>query len=117
MNDFLTGSQKYYLYPAGARNKALIQQLRAYSNPVAGLRGLARILLAEFIHAASGIHDFLFAGEKWMTTGTNFHVQISTQSGACDEAIATAASDGNFLVFRVDAGFHDSLWFEKLSPF
>lgn len=70
---------------------------------------LARVFLAEFIHATGGIHDFLFTGEKRMATGADFHVQIPAQGGARDEAVATAASHGDFLIFGVDTGFHASL--------
>lgn len=64
------------------------------------------VLLAESFHAAGAIHDFLFAGIKRVAGGTNLNIKIVAQGRARGEGVAAGASDLNFLIFRVDAGFH-----------
>jgi hypothetical protein len=64
------------------------------------------VLLAEPFHAAGAVHDFLFAGVKRVAGGTNLNIKIVAQGRAGGEGIAAGASDLDFLIFRVDTGFH-----------
>jgi hypothetical protein len=73
------------------------------------LCGFASVFFTELVYTSGGIDDFLFAGKKRMATGTDFYMQIPAQGGACDEAVATAAGHSDFLIFRVDARFHECL--------
>src|SRR5882724_4520488 len=68
--------------------------------------GLLGVLLAEFLHAAGGVHDLLLAGVERVAIRADFHVQGLAQRGAGLEGIPATAGDGNFLVFWVDLGLH-----------
>ena len=83
---------------------------------VAGCCLFAGVFLLEFAHAAFGVHDLLFAGVKRMALRTYFDMQFLAQGGACRERIPAGANDLDFLVFRVNVGFHSApqaLQFEK----
>src|SRR6202021_558371 len=68
-----------------------------------------RILLAEFIDATAGIHNFLLAGVERMAVGANFDLQILANGRARLEMVAAGASDRDDFVFWVNAGFHGNL--------
>ena len=68
----------------------------------------ACVFLAELIDATACVHGLLLAGIERMAVGTHFKLQISA-SRARSKRVATAASHGDFFVFRMNAGFHDCL--------
>src|SRR5216683_7223088 len=68
-----------------------------------------RILLAEFIDATAGIHNFLLAGVERMAIGANFDLQILANGRARLEMVAAGASDRDDFIFWMDAGFHRNL--------
>src|ERR1700688_306454 len=70
-----------------------------------------RVLLAEFVDAAAGIHNFLLARVERMAVGTNFDLQILSDGRTGLELVPTGTSDRDLFVFRVDAGFHRNLEF------
>jgi hypothetical protein len=69
--------------------------------------GLA-VFLAEFLNAAGGVHDLLGAGVERVALGADFNVQRLAHGGAGCELVAAATVYGDFLVFRMDIGFHFS---------
>src|ERR1700676_4353890 len=68
-----------------------------------------RILLAEFIDAPAGIHNFLLAGIERMAVGANFNLQILANGRASLELVAAGAGDRDDFVIRMNAGFHGNL--------
>jgi hypothetical protein len=69
--------------------------------------GLASVLLTEFFHASSGVNNLLLAGVERVASGADFHGKsIFAQGGACQEGIAAAAGNGDFLISGVNFGFH-----------
>ena len=67
------------------------------------------VLLAEFIDAAAGIHNFLLARVERMAIGANFDLQIMADGRAGLELIAAGTSDCDDFIFGMDAGFHRNL--------
>jgi hypothetical protein len=86
--------------PRTARTAALETDLRL---------GGRRVLLAEFIHAAAGVDDFLLARVERMAIRTNFDLQIVAYGGASLERIAACAGDVDRFVFGMNVGFHENL--------
>jgi hypothetical protein len=68
--------------------------------------GRCRVLFAELIDAAAGVHNFLLAGVERMAVGTNFDLQILTDGRTRLEFVATGARDRDLFVIGMDAGFH-----------
>src|SRR5438270_7818646 len=65
----------------------------------------AAIALGEFFHAAGRVHEFLFAGEKRMTSGADTDSNVTTRRARfIDRAART--DDICLLIFRVNACFH-----------
>jgi len=65
----------------------------------------AAVALGEFFHATGRVHEFLFAGEKWMTSGADTDSNVATRrAGVIDRA--ARASDICLMVFWVNACFH-----------
>src|SRR5271169_5846749 len=73
------------------------------------LRGGRRVLLAKFVDAATGVHDFLLAGVKRMAVRADFYLQVVSDGRASLELIPASASDGDVMVFGMNAGFHRNL--------
>jgi hypothetical protein len=71
--------------------------------------GFRRVLLAEFIDAAAGIHNFLLARVERMAIGANFDLQILANGRASLEMVAAGASDRDDFVIWMNAGFHGNL--------
>src|SRR5258708_26585731 len=65
-----------------------------------------RILPAEALHAASGIHKLLLAGEERMACRADFHVDISLMGRACRKAAAAGAHNANFVVSGMNSCLH-----------
>jgi len=65
----------------------------------------AAIALGEFFDATGRVHEFLFAGEKRMTSGADTDSNVTTRrAGVIDRA--AGADDICFVIFWVNAGFH-----------
>jgi hypothetical protein len=74
-----------------------------------GFRGGIGVLLGETLDAASGVDEFLLAGEKWVAVGADFDVQtFALDCGAGLEVVAAGAVDGNGMIVRMNTGLHDS---------
>src|SRR5881275_3234016 len=65
----------------------------------------AAVTSGKFLHPPGGIHKFLFACEKWMTSRTNTDLNIAT-SGAGVIHRAACAHHIGLVIFWMDAGFH-----------
>src|SRR5437016_684278 len=65
----------------------------------------AAIALGEFFHATGRVHEFLFAGEKRMTSGTNTDSNVTTRR-ACLVDRAARADDICLVILWVNACFH-----------
>ena len=65
--------------------------------------------MTEFVNAASGVDDLLCARVKRVAFRTDFDAQRGLRHrGACLEAVAATASYDDFVVIRMDVGFHFS---------
>src|SRR6185369_7985948 len=72
-----------------------------------GFRGLFfGVPPVKAIDAARSIDQFLLTGKKRMAGRTNFHVQVVFTGGTSLEGLATGAGNCNFLIFRMNSGFH-----------
>ena len=71
-----------------------------------GPRGFgAAITAGEFFHAPGGIDELLFAGEKWMASGTNTDLNIATRrAGVIHRAART--DDVGLVILWMNARFH-----------
>ncbi len=65
----------------------------------------ATVTAGKLFNAPGGINKLLFAGEKWMTSGTNTDLNIAT-SGAGVIHRAACAHHIGLVIFWMDAGFH-----------
>ncbi len=70
---------------------------------------LFAVAFVEPIDASRRIHQFLLAGEKRMTSGTDFNVQIALFGGASLKSFPTGAGDCNLVICRMNFWFHYSL--------
>src|SRR5215470_14131466 len=68
-----------------------------------GFRGVA---LPEFLDAPGSVDDLLLASIERMARRADFDVQRLVHGRAGGERVATAASDLNLAVLRVNTGFH-----------
>src|SRR5947207_13233356 len=65
----------------------------------------AAIALGEFFYATGRVHEFLFAGEKRMTSSANTDSNVTTRrAGVIDRA--ARADDIGFVILWVNACFH-----------
>src|SRR5436309_271509 len=63
------------------------------------------VALGEFFHATGRVHEFLFAGEKRMTSGADTDSNVSARrAGVIDRP--ACAHDIGFLILWVNACFH-----------
>jgi len=71
-----------------------------------GPRGFgAAVTPGEFFHASGGIDELLFAGEKWMASGTNTDLNIATRrAGVIHRAART--DDVGLVILWMNARFH-----------
>ena len=67
----------------------------------------AAVSLGEFFNATGGIHEFLFAGEKRMTSGADTDSNVAASRAGVIHRSARANHVG-FVVFWMDAFFHSS---------
>jgi hypothetical protein len=67
----------------------------------------AAITASKFFNATGGVHEFLLAGEKRMTSGadTDFNI-VTGRAGMIDGA--ARANDVGFQIFRMYVRFHVS---------
>jgi hypothetical protein len=72
-----------------------------------GFRGvLFGVPPVKSIDAPCGVDQLLLTGKKRMAGRTNFHVQIVFAGGTGLKGLATGAGNCDFLVFRMNSGFH-----------
>src|SRR6476646_5476424 len=71
--------------------------------PYTGLH--VAIAARELLDSASGIDEFLFAGEKRMARGANTDLQPLTRRTRV-VGRATGAGDGGFFILGMNVGFH-----------
>jgi len=65
----------------------------------------ATVALGEFFNATGGVHEFLLAGEKWMTSSADTDSNVATgRAGVINRA--TRTDDIGFVIFWVNAWFH-----------
>jgi hypothetical protein len=64
------------------------------------------VFLAEFLNAASGVHDLLLTRVERMALGANLDVQVFARGGASLELVAAAAGNVDFSVVWVNVRFH-----------
>jgi len=69
-------------------------------------RFLARVTLAEFLDAACGVDDLLFACIERVACRAHFDVQRLVDRRARRKRVAAAARHLDFAVLRMDTGFH-----------
>src|SRR3989440_3567117 len=62
----------------------------------------AAIALGEFFHATGRVHEFLFAGEKRMTSGADTNSNVAARR-ACLVDRAARADDIGFVILWVNA--------------
>jgi hypothetical protein len=67
----------------------------------------AAVALGEFFHAAGRVHEFLFAGEKRMTSGANTDSNVAASRAGVIHRAARANHVG-LMIFWMDACFHSS---------
>jgi len=65
----------------------------------------AAIPAGEFFHASGGIDELLFAGEKWMASGTNTDLNIPTRRAGVIHR-AARAHDIGLVILWMNACFH-----------
>src|SRR3984893_1124122 len=65
----------------------------------------AAIALGEFFDATGRVHEFLFAGEKRMTSGANTDSNVTTRRAGLIDC-AACADDIGFVILWVNACFH-----------
>jgi hypothetical protein len=99
------------LTPASVLYYRVKTYLPDYLAFAAGLLGFRRrpVLLAEFIDAAAGIHNFLLARVERMAIGAHFDLQIMADRRASLELIAAGAGHCDDFIFWMDIGFHRNL--------
>src|SRR5437660_9522346 len=67
----------------------------------------AAVALGEFFDATGRVDEFLFAGEKRMTSGADTDSNVASgRAGVIDRA--ARANDVGFVIFWVNACFHSS---------
>ena len=65
----------------------------------------AAVTAGEFFYASGGIDELLFTREKWMASGTNTDLNITTRrAGVIDRA--AGADDIGLVIFWMNARFH-----------
>ena len=67
---------------------------------------LLAITPIETIHASRRVNQLLFARKKRMASRTNLNVQIPFARRARLKSLAASASHSDFLIFRMNSGFH-----------
>ena len=65
----------------------------------------AAIALGEFFHATGRVYEFLFAGEKRMTSGADTDSNVTTRRASLIDR-AARADDIGFMILWVNACFH-----------
>src|SRR2546421_8296204 len=80
-----------------------------------GLGGSLAIAPIESIHASRGVYQLLLAGKERVARRTNFHVQIALLRRTRLKSLAARAGDCDFVIFRMNSGFHFSSYLTLLS--
>ncbi len=67
---------------------------------------LLTIATVESINSSRRVNQLLLAGEKWMAGRANLDVQFAFACRTCFESLAACASHCDFIIFRMNSGFH-----------
>src|ERR1017187_278652 len=71
------------------------------------LAGIAlRVLAAEALDPAGGVHQLLFAGEEGVARGTDFHVDVALVGRTGHKGVAACAVYAYFVISWMDGCFH-----------
>src|ERR1700722_17564682 len=71
-----------------------------------GGRVLFRVLAAEALHAAGGVHQLLLAGEKWMAVRADFNTYVALMCRAGHKCITTRAMHAHLVICGMNGWFH-----------
>jgi hypothetical protein len=72
-----------------------------------GLGGGIGVFFGESLDASGGVDKLLFAGEKGMTAGANFHSQrVALYGRTRRESVPAGAMHSNWMIVGMNAGFH-----------
>src|ERR1044072_646878 len=72
-------------------------------------RGFLAVALIEAIDASGRVHQLLFAGEKWMGSRANFHMQVAFFGRTSLKRFPAGAGNCDFAVCWMNFWFHCSL--------
>jgi hypothetical protein len=76
---------------------------------------LHAVFLAEFFHSAGGVNNLLLACIEWMALRAHFDIQRLAVGGTGFELVAATAGYGDFVVIRMNVGFHSQCPCKRLS--
>ncbi len=82
----------------------LIESARTLSGSL--LLRLFAVFLTKFLHAPGRVNNFLLACIEGMADRANFYMQRPTHGGPRLKSAAATTRDGDFLIVRVNVGFH-----------
>lgn len=78
-------------------------------DPTAGIRQLAAVTATELVDATCCVDHALLARIEWVTSGTDFDVEVLAKRGTGLELAAAAAVDRQRRVVGVDFRLHGGL--------
>src|ERR1035437_8974352 len=67
-----------------------------------------RVLAAEALDPARGVHQLLFAGEEGVARRTDFHVDVALVGRTGHKSVAACAVHTYFVISRMDGCFHQN---------
>src|SRR5580765_2485258 len=89
----------------GGRMRSPRRTLRKRASPSRPRGFGAAVTPSEFFHAPGSIDELLFAGEKWMASGTNTDLNIPTRRAGVIHR-AARAHDIGLVILWMNACFH-----------
>jgi hypothetical protein len=97
----IAGEQK-----KGSRRAAFVVESKATGRVGSSRLADCAVLLVEFLDSASRIDDLLLAGVERMAGRTHFDVQRLLHRRSRRKVVTAGAGYGDFIVCRMDGGFH-----------